>query len=434
MQVFAYTGLPWHHDRVIEISIVFLLLVVSGAFSGTEVAFTSLSFEQIERLKKQHGRRGRQVAHLYDNLDTVLTSITIGNNLANLAASALVSAFTIRVFGDAWLTASTFVLTIFVLIIGEVTPKQIGIMHNEAVTLRLARFLQVFATVFAPIIWLVRTVSNALTRLTGGARRPRVTVEGLQHLVRYAGSEGLINQLNAAVLKNVLRSRDVRVEAIMTHRTRVFSLERRQTVSETFPAILESGFSRIPVYDTEPERIVGVLLVKDAARAVADGDGSQPLSRIMVEPIFVPESKSFHVVLNRLRRERLNMAIVLDEYGGVAGIVTMEDLVEEFVGELYDEGEIEGTQPLHATPDGQYIIAGDAPIHVVNDQLEIELDSEGDAQTIAGYVIDRLGRIPRMGEVVETKAGRFTVESVGRSHIVSLRFRPASSQDDDADA
>ncbi|HKK49587.1 MAG TPA: hemolysin family protein, partial [Alkalispirochaeta sp.] len=366
---------------MIEISVVFVLLLISGAFSGTEVAFTSLSVDQIERMKKENGARGRHVADLYDHLDVVLTSITIGNNLANLAASALVSAFTIRMFGETWLTASTLVLTILVLILGEVTPKQIGIMHNERVTLGLSRFLQIFSTVFSPFIWMIRTISNGLTRLTGSTKRPRVTIEGLHHLVRYAGSEGLFNQLNASVLKNVFRSREVRVGAIMTHRTKVFSLEKRSTVQEVFPAILESGFSRIPVYDGEPERIVGILLVKDVAKAVADGNRDMPISKIVVPPVFVPESKSFHIVLSRLRRERLNMAIVLDEYGGVAGIVTVEDLVEEFVGELYDEGEIEETQPLFSVGPGEYIIAGDAPIHVVNDHLDVNFPSDDDAQT-----------------------------------------------------
>jgi putative hemolysin len=408
---------------VIEITIVFILLLISGAFSGTEVAFTSLSVDQIERMKRENGKRGRQVADLHDHLDVVLTSITIGNNIANLAASALVSAVTIRLFGETWLTASTFILTILVLVIGEVTPKQIGIIHNEAVTLRLARFLRIFSIVFAPIIWLIRLVSNALTRLAGGNKRPRVTVEGLQQLVRYAGSVGLFNQINASVLKNVFRSRDVRVGAIMTHRTKVYSLEKHLTAGEVFPGIIESGFSRIPVYDVEPERIVGILLMRDVARAVAEGTPDTPISRIMVPPVFVPETKSFHLVLSRLRRERLNMAIVLDEYGGVAGIVTMEDLVEEFVGELYDEGETEEAQPLFPVSAGEYLIAGDAPIHVVNDHLDVDLSTEGDAQTVAGYIIDHLGRIPEQNEVLETRFGTFTVEAVGRSHIQKVRFR-----------
>lgn len=410
---------------MIEIIIVFVLLVASGTFSGTEVAFTSLSVDQLERFRRRHGSRGRLAAKLYDELDVVLTTITIGNNLANLAASALVSALTIRLFGETWLTASTVILTILVLIIGEVTPKQIGILHNEFVTLRMARFLRVFSIVFSPVILLVRLVSNALTRLTGRGSRQKVTVEGLQHLVRYAGSTGLLNQLDTHIVKNVFRSSGVRVGAIMTHRTRIYSLDKRERAGDVFADILESGFSRVPVYDEDPERIVGIALLKDVAKAVADGNSDVPLSRLMMTPIYVPETRTFQEVLTTLRRERINMAIVLDEYGGVSGLVTMEDLVEEFLGELYDEGEIEESQKVLPVGENEYTILADTPIYVVNDHLETEFPSEGDAQTIGGYVTEHMGRIPEAGERFETPEGIFLIDAVSHSRIVRLRFRTA---------
>jgi CBS domain containing-hemolysin-like protein len=407
---------------VIEIIVVFLLLIISGAFSGTEVAFTSLSVDQLEEFRKQ-GRRERLVAKLHDQLDVVLTSITIGNNLANLAASALVSALTIRLFGEAWLTVSTVVLTILVLIIGEVTPKQIGIIHNAYVTAHLSRFLNVFSKVFAPLIFLVRMVSNALTRLTGRRSRPKMTAEGLRHMVRYAGNIGVLNQLHASILKNVIRSREVRVGAIMTHRKRIHSIEKRVSCDEAFPKMLESGFSRFPVYDGDPEEIVGVVILKDVAREVVGEGGDTPLSRLMVEPIFVPESRSFHEVLSQLQSEHVNMAVVLDEYGGVAGLVTIEDLVEEFVGELYDENEIEEARVLVRVGEGEYRMPGDAPIHVVQDQLDIEIPEMGEAQTIGGYITERMGRIPDSGESFEIPHGTFTVAEVSEHRIMRLRFR-----------
>ena len=164
---------------------------------------------------------------------------------------------------------------------------------------------------------------------------------------------------------------------------------------------------------------------------VASGEADAAISRIMVPPIFVPETKAFHLVLSRLRRERLNMAIVLDEYGGVAGIVTVEDLIEEVVGELYDEGEVEEAEPLFLAAGGEYIIAGDAPIHVVNDQLDVNFTTEGDAQTIAGLITQELGRIPEKDDVLETRFGTFTIEASGRSHIASVRFRKAPPEDDE---
>lgn len=407
---------------MLEISIVFLLLIISGAFSGTEVAFTSLSLDQIEELKRDHGKRGALVADLYDKLDVVLTSITIGNNMANLAASALVSALTIRLFGEAWLTVSTVVLTILVLIIGEVTPKQIGILHNQSVTLRLSGFLRVFSVIFSPIIWFIRLVSNALTRLAGGSARPKITRDSLRHLVRYASRTGVLSQLDTSIVKNVLRSSGSRVEAIMTHRTRIFSLDRKTSVTDAFAAMIESGFSRVPVYEDDPERIVGVALLKDVAESLVGGKNERPLSQLMAAPIYVHETWPVDGVLGQLRRERLNMAIVLDEYGGVSGLVTMEDLVEVFVGDLYDEGEAVEGQRITKISDNEFLVRADTPIFVFNDHLDVDLPNEGEAQTVGGYITERVGRIPMAGEKIETDIGVFSVDSVTHSSVQTVRF------------
>lgn len=410
---------------MVEITAVFLLLFISGTFSGTEVAYTSLSFEQLERMKRKGGRSGRLAAGLHDEIETVLTTITIGNNFANLAASALVSAWTIRLFGEAWLTVSTAVLTILVLIIGEVTPKQIGIIHNERVALRLARLLKAMSIIFLPFIVVISAISNGLTRLTGGKPQPKVTAEGLRHLARYAGRTGVLNQLHASIVKNAIRSHEVRVEAIMTHRTKIFSVEKRMSADDALPVMLNSGFSRFPVYDTDPEYIVGIVLLKDVVKMTTEGDGAQSVSRAMVPPIFVPENRTLHEMLARLQREHVNMAIVLDEYGGLAGLVTIEDLVEEFVGELYDENEIAKKKAILKRGE-EFVIAADTPIHVVNDQLDLEIPVEGDAQTIGGYITEEFGDIPAAGREFPVATGVFIVGEVSRSRIVTVRFRKTS--------
>jgi CBS domain containing-hemolysin-like protein len=407
---------------VIEIAVVVFLLIISGAFSGTEVAFTSLSVDQLERLRRTRGRSGQLVGTLHDRLDVVLTSITIGNNLANLAASALVSALTIRMFGESWLPATTVGLTLLVLVFGEVTPKQIGIVHNEFVTLHMARFLRAFSVVFAPAIWMIRTVGNALTRLTGGRRRGGITLDGLKHLVRYAGRNGVLGKLDAAIVRNVIRSKGAEVEALMTHRTRLFSLDARTTVGDAFGPILKSGFSRVPVYDGDHENIVGIALLKDVALAVEERKTSEKLADLAMQPLFVPETRTFDEVLVDLRREQMNMAVVLDEYGGVAGVVTMEDLVEEFVGEIYDERETEERERIERVSECVYRLMGDTLLHVLNDQLDVGFPVEGDANTIAGYLTEQIGHIPRRGENLETAHGVLEIEKVNRRRIVSVLY------------
>lgn len=405
-----------------EITAVFLLLFISGTFSGTEVAYTSLSFEQLETMKRRKGKRGKLAADLHDRLDTVLTTITIGNNIANLAASALISAWTIRLFGEAWLTVSTAVLTVLVLIIGEVTPKQIGIIHNERVALYLARLLRILSYVFLPFILAISGISNFLTRLTGGTPRPKVTTEGLRHMARYAGRTGVLNQVHASIVKNAIRSHEVRVEAIMTHRTKIVSVDKRESANAVLHRMIESGFSRLPVYDDDPEYVVGVVILRDVVQLAQGDDPDVPISRVMTAPIFVPENRTINEMLARLQREHTNMAIVLDEYGGLAGLVTIEDLVEEFVGELYDENEIAKKQAILKKGD-DFVIAADTAIHVVNDHLDLEIPIEGDAQTIGGYLTENYGDIPPTGQTFQIGQGTFTVGEVSRSRIVTVRYR-----------
>jgi CBS domain containing-hemolysin-like protein len=208
----------------------------------------------------------------------------------------------------------------------------------------------------------------------------------------------------------------------MTHRTRVFSLEKNLPLEEAIGQIIESGFSRIPVYDEDPERIVGILLVREAMREYADGDKTAALRSIMVEPIYVPENRRIDQMLSQFRRNKLNLAIVLDEYGGLAGIVTVEDIVEEILGEIYDENEQTEREKIARESSDTYLIIADIPIYVLNEALEIDLPQSRNVLSLGGYLADLAGHIPAPGETFETNAGRFEVVSTSRRHIVSVRF------------
>lgn len=208
----------------------------------------------------------------------------------------------------------------------------------------------------------------------------------------------------------------------MTHRTKVFSLDKRERVKDAFPAMLEAGFSRVPVYDEDPERIVGIALLKDISMAVAAGNSDQQISRLMANPVYVHETWPVDQVLTRLRRERLNMAVVLDEYGGVSGLVTMEDLVEVFVGDLYDEGEVIESQRVTRVNENEFLIRSETPIFVVNDQLDVDIPSSGEAQTIGGFVTEHLDRIPSAGDQVDLHDSVIIVDKVSESRVVMVRF------------
>jgi len=409
----------------VSFALLALFIALSAFFSGTESAFTSLSPAQIAALRARRDPRGALVAELASRPDRLLTTVLIGNNLANVAASALATQITIRVFGNAAIGIMTGVMTLIMLMFAEVTPKQLAIAFNESICLRTARTIRVLSIIFRPIILFIAGFSRAVARLSGAHGRRSLTLDGILHIVRHAESLGILEAYKSRLVKNLFRFSDISVGAIMTHRTEVFSLERNTPISEAARAAGETGFARIPVYREDPEQIVGVVLTKDMIRHIDDGE---PIRSIMLDPLFIPEQRRIDQAMTQLLREKLNLAIVLDEYGGVAGIVTLEDIVEEIIGEIYDENESrEGTKITRLGPH-RFLIRADIPLSVINDFLPDPLETDNsDVHTLGGYIVEQLGRIPTPSESITTDAGEFTVTSIEKNRIVQVTYNRRAS-------
>lgn len=403
-----------------------VLLLLSGVFSGTETAFTSLSLMQIHSLQTKYGKRGEIAQRLLERPDRLLTTVLIGNNLVNIAASAIASAITIRLFGNAALGAMTGVLTLFILIFGEVTPKQIAIVHNEYIACVSAPAIFALSIALRPVVWIVGSASFVVTRLSGPSDGNTPTREGILHVIGHASTLGVIENYKYHMVKNVFRFSDVTVQAVMSHRTRVFSLNQSLTIDQALPEIVGAGYSRIPVYADNPEEIVGIVLLKDVLDLTVAGDRSTRLKRIMVDPIYVPENRRIHRMLQQFRKSGLNIAIVRDEYGGLAGIVTLEDVIEEILGEIYDEHEEQEREKIVKLPDGNYLLAADLPLYLANDKLGTQFETGGSAQTIGGYLTEYTGRIPQKDDTISTAHGEFVVLSMQKKRIVSVQFHPAT--------
>ncbi len=403
-----------------------LLLLLSGVFSGTETAFTSLSLMQIHSLKTKFGKNGEIAQRLLERPDRLLTTVLIGNNLVNIAASAIASAITIRLFGNAALGAMTGVLTLFILIFGEVTPKQIAIVHNEYIASVTAPAILVLSVALRPVVWIVGSASYLVTRLSGPSDGNTPTREGILHVIGHASTLGVIENYKYHMVKNVFRFSDVTVQAVMTHRTRVFSLNQSLSIDQALPEIVGAGYSRIPIYADNPEEIVGIVLLKDVLDLTVAGNRSTRLKQIMVDPIYVPENRRIHRMLQQFRKSGLNIAVVRDEYGGLAGIVTLEDVIEEILGEIYDEHEEQEREKIVKLPDGNYLIAADLPLYLANDTLGTQFETGGSAQTVGGYLTEFTGRIPHKDDTISTTHGEFVVLSMQKKRIVSVQFRPAT--------
>jgi putative hemolysin len=413
----------------VDLSLSFALLVAlitgSAFFSGAESAFTSLSPAQLAVVRSARGRRGVLVNELMMHPDRLLSTVLIGNNLMNVAASALATQITIRLFGNTAVGIMTGVLTLVMLIFAEVTPKQIAIANNEFICIHTARVIYGLSRVLAPLIVFIGGFSRFLASIGGGRRGHALTLDSILQVIRHAENVGILEQYKSRVVKNLFRFSDIPVSAVMTHRTEVVSMERNTTIAEAIRRVGETGHSRIPVYDRNPERIVGVAVSRELIRHLDQPE--ETIRSIMLDPVFVPEHRRIDQVMNQILREQLNLAIVLDEYGGLAGIVTLEDIVEEIIGEIYDEHETREGGKITPLGGGRYSIKAEIPLSVVNDFLPRPLETDNnDVHTLGGFLVERLGRIPSRSERIETSAGVFVVTGMRRNRLVELTWsRPA---------
>ncbi len=403
-----------------EIILLCSLLLLSAVFSATETAFISLSVIQVEECAAKRGRRGRLVKKLLENTNTLLTTILIGNNLVNISASAIATHVTIERFGSRTIGLTTGILTLVILIFSEVTPKQIAVMHSEQVALQMAPFIRFLEIILFPVTRFIGFISSLMTRLFQGEQTGSVSMDGILHMMRLAENEGVVESYESRMVKNVFRFNDTPIQAIMTHRKEVFSLDKSLTLQEAIESITEKGFSRIPVYEDNPEDIVGIVLLKDILPSLAAQETGKQLKDLMVKPLFVPGNRKVNELFSLFKNEQLNIAVIIDGYGGLSGIVTMEDVTEELFGELYDEHEEKGLEKITKIGGSTYRILGDTPLQLINDRFESSIPYSKNARTLAGYLVEYLGNIPVQGQEVVTPFGVFIMESVTQNRINSV--------------
>ncbi len=410
---------------VFELVSIIILICLSAVFSSTETAYTSLSFIQVQSLVKHHGKAGKLVEKLSARPDTLLTTILIGNNLVNIAASAIATQFTVHVFGNQAVGIMTGVLTLVILIFAEVTPKQMAIIHSEKLALRMAYPIHFLSIFLFPFIKLIGFVSSAITRFFSTEKKINTSLDGILHMVHMAEREGVVENYETRMVKSVFRFNDTQVQTIMTHRTDIFSLEADLSLDTVLKDITKEGYSRIPVYDENPEYIVGILLVRDLMRYIAEGrKDNVPVRDIMTEPIFVSETRKVNELFFLFKKEKLNIAVVMDEYGGLAGIVTLEDVAEELFGELYDENEIQGWEKITPLEDNSFRITGDTSLHQIEDRFGIIFEHSKYVQTVGGLLVEHIGTIPVENQKIETPKGTFIVENLRRKRIETVIFTP----------
>src|ERR1700758_4952014 len=413
----------------ITFSIVLLCLLVSAFFSASETALTGASRASMLRLSKQGNSEATVVSSLMAMRERMIGALLLGNNIANIGASALATGIFTAWFGDVGVLYATGVMTALVVIFAEVLPKTIAINAPDRVALAVARPTKMMMVLLGPLVSVVEGVVRLLLRLFGFTAHHNQPIlspfERLRGAVDLLHHEGKVEKQDRDMLGGLLDLRELQVSDVMVHRTEMVMVNADLPPEELMQEVLATEYTRIPLWRDKPENIIGVLHAKDLLRAIraSDGDTSRiNVSAIMLPPWFVPEMRPLSEQLKAFRRRKTHFALVVDEYGEVEGMVTLEDILEEIVGDISDEHDVPvpGVRPQ---PDGSVNVDGAVPIRDLNRAMEWNLPDD-EATTIAGLVIHESRSIPEPGQTFTFHGFRFRVLRRDRNRITALRITP----------
>ena len=416
------------HDWLAIIT-VFVLLLLSAFFAGSETALTASSRASMARLEKQGNKRAGIVNRLLEQRERLLGALLFGNNAVNIAASALATGVLLTWFGHAGVLYATVVMTIIVVVFSEVLPKTAAFNAPDRIALAVARPMYWFVKLFGPVLMaveaLVRWLLKQIGMTVGEDQEVLSAREELRGAVDLLHSEGDVETLDRDMFGGVLDLRELVVSDVMIHRTGMITLNADDSSEDLVNAVIASPVTRLPLWRGNPENIVGILHVKDLLRALhaVDGDAAKvDIAALMTPPWFVPDMRPVSEQLKAFRRRKTQIALVVDEYGEVEGLVTLEDILEEIVGDITDEHDV-AIPGVRRQPDGSANVDGAVPIRDLNRIMDWNLPDQ-EATTIAGLVIHEARSIPEVGQSFTFHGFRFRVLRRERNRITALRIQP----------
>jgi putative hemolysin len=443
---------------VFELGLIVVLILLNGVFAATEIALVTIRRSRLQQLIDEGHKAALRVQRLKTNPGRFLAVIQIGINFLGFLASAFAAvslvdgmASWLAQFGPLEEAASaialivvTGLLTIFTIIFGELVPKQIGLAHAERVAMSTSRLLEVLGTLFGPLVAFLTWTTRQISRLFGAdvAAEERISSEELRLIIEQGGEQGILEAEEEQMIHAVIELGDQRVHEVMIPRIAMVTLAATGTFEDAIETVVEEGHSRIPVYETTVDEIVGILYAKDLLPFLKAGAPERPALRSLLRtPVFVPESMSVDDLLHELQRRKVHIAIVLDEYGGTAGLVTIEDLIEEIVGEIQDEYDEEEPMIVQLSDD-EARVDGRAAVDDLGSLFDTELglEDEDEYDTVGGLIYHRIGGVPKPGDQVSVDGLTLTVETTdGRrvGKVLVVRTRPDGDgspvEDDEAD-
>ncbi|MDO4301621.1 MAG: hemolysin family protein [Clostridia bacterium] len=417
--IFVDSGSSQYLSKVI---VLVVCLILSAFFSSSETALTSLSKIRLRAMVDEGVKNAKLIQKVTDNSSKLLSAILIGNNIVNIGASSLGTVIATDLFGSSGVGIATGVLTILVLIFGEVTPKSFASDNAEKVSCFCVKPIAFCMIIFTPFIFLLNIITGFIFKLIGkqGDQQPAVTENELRTMVDVSHEEGVLEVDEREMITNVVDFRSSTAEEVMIPRIDIVAIPDDLPYDEVVKVFKEKKFTRLPVYNETNDHIVGTLSFKDIMLLDDIKIKDFKVSDYMKEPYFTYESKQCSKLFADMKRESISMSIVLDEYGGTAGIVTLQDLIQEIVGDIIDE-ERDDEEEIQSINDGEYLVDGSTKLDDVNDVLGTDFEND-DIESIGGYVIAIIDRFPEKGEVVEDTAAKFFIEEIDKNRIVKLKI------------
>lgn len=427
----------------LEVILIFFLIIANGFFAAAEIAIIATRKTRIETLQEKGVRSAAAVARLKNDPDRFLATVQIGITVVATLASAIGGAAAIQSFKpliqslplplvSEWGESIALILVVlpiayFSLVLGELFPKSLALRFSERIACLVARPLDLMARLTAFPVKILTTSSNALLWLFGSRDSEGtsfISEEEVKILLREGTAKGIFDETEKELIHSVFEFADTPVREVMAPRTEIHAIDIKSTPDEVMKSFVESGFSRIPVYEETMDRVVGILYNKDLFRALQEKEEFQ-LREHLHPPFFVPSSLPISQLLKELQKRRIAMAIVINEFGEVEGVATIEDLLEEIVGEIRDEYDLEETGPVEQLPDGSMVIQGSALLKDLRTDYGIPFEESAEYRTLAGFVLAKLQRIPRGGERVEYNSYRLTIVDMEGRRIVKIRLEEA---------
>jgi Mg2+/Co2+ transporter CorB len=415
-------------DITYAIVSIFFLIIVSGFFSGAETGLTAASRARLTEMERRGSKRATLALKLTEKPERLIGALLLGNNLANISSSAIATAALIKMFGDSGAVIASAIMTVIILIFAEVMPKTYAIAYPDRVALAVAPIMRVISAILGPIVLTVEYIVKHTLQLFGVNIDDNQNVlsahEELRGAIDLHHKEGAVIKKDKDMLGGILDLKDLEVLDVMVHRTKMTTLDGSQSIADIVEQVLKSGHTRIPVWKNTPENIVGILHAKGLFAAIQKaGDQSKvKLDDVLSDVWFVPDTRPLESQLNAFLRRKTHFALVVDEYGEVQGLITLEDILEEIVGDIKDEYDAV-VQGLRKAKDGSFLVDGTVPLRDLNRAMDWDLPDE-EATTLAGLVIHEARMIPDVGQVFEFYGFRFEVIKKRKQQITSINVLP----------